>query len=494
MGILDSFIDAVTGNAQANAAENAAKQSAKAQMYATDRTIEAQQEATDKAIAAAKKGNALATRYMAGGATFKRTTAEAGDKLRDKAGNVIRTTAEAGDTLRDETGAVIRDNDGNPVLAKGGEVVRDKTGKRVADLAQGGEILRDKDGNVIKERTGWKPGAIQIARDHEIAGAQRQSTKLLGANADSADAKVGGLRDATSATVKGLQQGKDATVAGLGDAKDSLVNVNLKNIDFFKDIYNQQTTALRDWRTVGKQAIKTLGDGLSEAELKQDPGYQFRLEQGNQALDRSAAARGGLLSGAQIAASTDFNSGMASQEYQNAWDRYLALADRGQQAVNDTNAARDTLASRVGSSRLNIGDARADFHTGRGAARSDFYTGRGDARSDMFMGIGAARADEATGSGNIIANRIGTIANSRAGAAGDIGRARAQGALNVANAAATGATDMGSVLARGYQANADAKAGQAAVGAAAGALRWDAAGDAISDGANWLLERLRGSG
>ena len=51
------------------------------------------------------------------------------------------------------------------------------------------------------------------------------------------------------------------------------------------------------------------------AGFDQDPGYQFRLAQGQQALDRSQAASGGRYSGAALKAGVGYNSGMASQEF-----------------------------------------------------------------------------------------------------------------------------------------------------------------------------------
>ena len=52
-----------------------------------------------------------------------------------------------------------------------------------------------------------------------------------------------------------------------------------------------------------------------------DPGYQFRINQGLQALDRQAAARGGVLGGGQIKAAQQYAQDLASNEYQNAWAR-----------------------------------------------------------------------------------------------------------------------------------------------------------------------------
>lgn len=55
-----------------------------------------------------------------------------------------------------------------------------------------------------------------------------------------------------------------------------------------------------------------------QSALQSDPGYQFRLQQGEQALARSGAAKGFVGSGNMATALTDYAQGLASQEYGNA--------------------------------------------------------------------------------------------------------------------------------------------------------------------------------
>lgn len=61
----------------------------------------------------------------------------------------------------------------------------------------------------------------------------------------------------------------------------------------------------------------------SKIDLQQDPSYQFRLNQGVNALDKSAASRGMLLSGAQQKAINNYAQDSASQEYSNIYQRGL---------------------------------------------------------------------------------------------------------------------------------------------------------------------------
>jgi len=59
----------------------------------------------------------------------------------------------------------------------------------------------------------------------------------------------------------------------------------------------------------------------SSVDVTQDPGYAFRLQQGQRALDTGAGARGQLFSGAQQKALMDYGQNLGSQEYQNAYNR-----------------------------------------------------------------------------------------------------------------------------------------------------------------------------
>ena len=66
-----------------------------------------------------------------------------------------------------------------------------------------------------------------------------------------------------------------------------------------------------------------------EEALRDDPGYQFRLQQGQKALETSAAARGGLLSGGTLKGIQDYAQGLASQEYGNVYARRLGENQMG---------------------------------------------------------------------------------------------------------------------------------------------------------------------
>lgn len=99
--------------------------------------------------------------------------------------------------------------------------------------------------------------------------------------------------------------------------------------------------------------------------LQMDPSYQFRLQQGQSALENSAAARGGMLSGNALRALSDYGQNTASQEYGNVANRLAGLAGVGQGTAQYLgNAGMNTGAS-VGANQVMAGQARASGYMGR---------------------------------------------------------------------------------------------------------------------------------
>lgn len=98
------------------------------------------------------------------------------------------------------------------------------------------------------------------------------------------------------------------------------------------------------------------------------PGYQFRMDQGIQALDRSAAARGRLNSGGQQQALMRFGQGVASEEYGNQFNRLASLAGFGQAATQNTASLGAQMAASTGANQIAAGQARAQGHLGQANA------------------------------------------------------------------------------------------------------------------------------
>ena len=155
--------------------------------------------------------------------------------------------------------------------------------------------------------------------------------------------------------------------------------------------FNRQIELQEPFRLAGVNALPELIEAsrytpFSMDQFQQDPGYAFRMREGLKALDRSAAARGGLLGGNQLRGVTQFGQDLASQEYTNAFNRYQSeraarlnplqsLAGMGQ-----SNAA--TMAQQAGQ----YGQSMAENALMRGNMRASGYAGIANAATSGISG------------------------------------------------------------------------------------------------------------
>jgi hypothetical protein len=127
-----------------------------------------------------------------------------------------------------------------------------------------------------------------------------------------------------------------------------------------------------------------------------DPGYAFRFNEGMKGLNASAAARGGLISGNALQAATNYGQQAGSQEYSNAYNRYLANNAQNLQAYNTNTANTQYLANMGQSSANNQANAIGQF---------------GNNAASNVIGAGNASAAGTVGSANAVTNGLGTYLN-----------------------------------------------------------------------------------
>lgn len=72
-----------------------------------------------------------------------------------------------------------------------------------------------------------------------------------------------------------------------------------------------------------EELASRLSKGFAPGDLSSDPGYQFRLEQGQKGINRSLGAQGSLFSGKALKAASEYGQGVAASEYDNAYKRWL---------------------------------------------------------------------------------------------------------------------------------------------------------------------------
>lgn len=125
-----------------------------------------------------------------------------------------------------------------------------------------------------------------------------------------------------------------------------------------------------------------------------DPGYEWRLQQGQKALDRQGAAAGRFLSGAQLQASSDYNQGAASQEFQSAYGR--ALGTFGTNEGNRFNAFQTNFNNAV-NPLLSLAGAATLGSQNLGAAGSAYASQVGSNLQNNANAQGAAGISAANG-------------------------------------------------------------------------------------------------
>ena len=173
--------------------------------------------------------------------------------------------------------------------------------------------------------------------------------------------------------------GGGIAAGGARDAAQTQADAANRSADLQRQTYEEQTKLNAPYREAGLAGQNRLMDLLglsgntgnagygqyakdfSMTDFQQDPGYAFRLSEGQKALDRTAAARGGLLSGGALKAAAAYGQNMGSQEYQNAFNRYQTnrtnqlqpLANLQSVGVNATNQQ----AAQAGQYGVNAGNA-----------------------------------------------------------------------------------------------------------------------------------------
>lgn len=159
---------------------------------------------------------------------------------------------------------------------------------------------------------------------------------------------------------------------------------------------------LQPWLNSGRSALGQLdtlmapGGELSQrfdlSKFQQDPGYQFQLQQGEQGVNRAAAARGGYDSGRTLKELLRFDNGLAAQSYGDAYNRYnndqtnrynrlAGLAGLGQTSANALTNSGNAYGNNVANTLTAGGNAQAASQIAQGNARMSGYSGIANALS-----------------------------------------------------------------------------------------------------------------
>lgn len=167
---------------------------------------------------------------------------------------------------------------------------------------------------------------------------------------------------------RGLQSGLDANLADLSSYRGLGEGANA-----------QLATLMGFGPNSGDPMYGSLMRNFGMNDYQEDPGYQFRLREGEKGINRNALAAGRYNSGATLKALGGYNSDLASQEYGNAFDRWRHQnADRfsrttgvsgiGQRAVESGNNNRERVTGQIAGNKIGGGNTQAAGTIGAGNA------------------------------------------------------------------------------------------------------------------------------
>jgi hypothetical protein len=137
-----------------------------------------------------------------------------------------------------------------------------------------------------------------------------------------------------------------------------------------------------------------------------DPGYQWQLQQGNNAIMSNAAAGGMQLSGATMKALQKYGQDLANQTYQQAWDRFNTGA------MNQYNTA-----NQQGQERFSNMAQLAGYGQQAGTNMASMAGVQGQSLANLYGSMGANRAAGIIGQ----QQQIGNIANGVMNLGGQLG-------------------------------------------------------------------------
>lgn len=220
----------------------------------------------------------------------------------------------------------------------------------------------------------------------------------------------------TGASVYNRNQQNNA----IGDAVGVINQAGQQNQNTLRSVYDQGMGMVQPYNQAGTQALSSYQNLLSNPnQITNDPGYQFRVQQGNQAVTRNAAANRMLGSGNFATALQDYGQKSATSELDSALNRQIPLMNSGLSSINTAaDLGRNFAYGTVGVNQA-MADATAGGMLGRSASNtgmlSDLF-GIGDQNrtnqpSNPLGQVGTAANQVVNGSGGSLGNLSNSLSN-----------------------------------------------------------------------------------
>lgn len=230
-----------------------------------------------------------------------------------------------------------------------------------------------------------------------------------------------------ASTAIGAHAAGQAAHAQTQAAQNAIDNYNSqegKALDYNKQQLSQTEASFNPYTQAGTDALSGLRQDFSNGTFapwtqqfsspttvdeQNDPGYQFRLQQGQQALERSAAARGGLLTGGTAKAEQAYGQDYASNEYGNVYNRALTNYQTNYSTFrNNQNDTYNRLMGLVGTGE-SATNALGNFRQNAAGLNANISNNFSQDIGNAYLNKGAAQASGYTSTANIIGQGINAV-------------------------------------------------------------------------------------
>ena len=192
---------------------------------------------------------------------------------------------------------------------------------------------------------------------------------------------------------------EEATGGGAsGAARDAANTANAaaeRDLALRTRMYEEDVARQEPWRKAGVNALGQLEEAskytpFGMQQFQADPGYAFRMSEGMKGLERSAAARGGLLSGSALKGIQRFGQDLGSQEYQNAFNRYQTERSARLNPLQSLAGVGQTATNQLGAAGRDYGSSAGSIMSGQGINSANALLAGQQARSSSYGQLGSA--------------------------------------------------------------------------------------------------------
>jgi hypothetical protein len=176
--------------------------------------------------------------------------------------------------------------------------------------------------------------------------------------------------------------------------------------------YQAATSAQQPYYQAGtgamQQFVGQAENGFQAPDFKTDPGYQFRLQQGQGQIANQASAAGNQQSGATSEALARYNQNFASNEYNNVYNRALGTYQTNMQNLGAAGSVGQGAANQLGSYGMNYGGTLAQLGMGYGSQAANYSQTFGENQAGLAVARGNANAGMVSGIQSGLSNTQGT--------------------------------------------------------------------------------------